>query len=99
MAERFEGHIVCGTQQLPRYPYRRNPGWRITGIYGEPTSENKHKTWDYLRDLHGMINLPWVILGDYNEIFHSDEKEGVLLDPKDVCKAFGMRWKIATYLI
>jgi hypothetical protein len=50
--------------------------WRLTGIYGEPCWEDKYKTWDIVRDLHARSNLPWVLIGDFNEILYSNEKEG-----------------------
>jgi hypothetical protein len=55
-----------------------NPGkiWRLTGIYGEPRWEDKYKTWDTLRDLNNSSKLPWVVMGDFNEILFLHEKEG-----------------------
>jgi hypothetical protein len=38
--------------------------WRLTGFYGEPSWENKHKTYDVLRGLHAHANLPWLAIGD-----------------------------------
>ena len=51
-------------------------GWRITGLYGEPSGDRKHLTWEYLRSLQNMVDLPWIILGDFNEILMGSEKEG-----------------------
>jgi exonuclease III len=50
--------------------------WRLTGFYGEPSWENKHRTYDVLRDLHSRADLPWLAIGDFNEILYSSEKEG-----------------------
>jgi hypothetical protein len=50
--------------------------WRFTGFYGEPSWENKYKSWEYIRELHAEDNLPWLIIGDFNEILFSWEKEG-----------------------
>jgi hypothetical protein len=27
--------------------------WRLTGLYGESVWRHKHRTWTWLRDLHG----------------------------------------------
>jgi hypothetical protein len=62
--------------------------WRLTGIYGEPKWEDKYKTWDRLRSLRNESNLPWVILGDFNEILYSNEKEGGNPRPHNFMQAF-----------
>jgi hypothetical protein len=50
--------------------------WRFTGIYGEPTTEKKEKTWKLLRVLHQQLNLPWLCAGDFNEVLYNHEKKG-----------------------
>ena len=53
----------------------RNP-WRITGFYGYPEESHKHESWILLRHLHSRMSMPWVCIGDYNELLSSDEKQG-----------------------
>jgi hypothetical protein len=72
---------VCVTESLDKV-------WRLTGIYGEPRWEDKYKTWDKLRELNGQHNLPWVVLGDFNEILFSHEKEGGNPRPHGYMQAF-----------
>jgi hypothetical protein len=55
--------------------------WRFTGFYGDPSAQNKQLMWDYIRNLSTMVDLPWVMIGDFNEIMYSHEKEGEALDP------------------
>jgi hypothetical protein len=50
--------------------------WRLTGIYGESKAGEKDNTWRLLRTLHGQSNLPWMCIGDFNEILFAGEKEG-----------------------
>lgn len=50
--------------------------WRFTGIYGESKSGQKEKTWKLLRTLHNQNDLPWLCMGDFNEILFNNEKEG-----------------------
>ena len=50
--------------------------WHLTGVYGEPRWDHKDKTWMAMRGLKGMMEKPWLALGDFNEILFSHEKEG-----------------------
>jgi hypothetical protein len=62
--------------------------WRLTGIYGEPRWEDKFKTWDKMRELNQNNNFPWLIVGDFNEILFSTEKEGGNPRPQGFMDAF-----------
>lgn len=50
--------------------------WRFTGIYGEPRTELRTKTWDALRYLRAQDDLPWIVAGDFNEILRQEEQRG-----------------------
>jgi hypothetical protein len=56
--------------------------WRFTGIYGEPRADKREETWRLLRTLHLQEKLPWVCMGDFNEILYSFEKQGGLPKPQ-----------------
>jgi hypothetical protein len=62
--------------------------WRLTGFYGEPRWEDKHLSWDKLRELNGQHDLPWALLGDFNEILCSHEKEEGNFRPQGYMQAF-----------
>lgn len=49
---------------------------RITGIYEEPDSQQRHLTWNLLHNLHNNNQQAWFVSGDFNEITNSGEKEG-----------------------
>jgi hypothetical protein len=40
---------------------------RISFVYGEPPVESRHLMWEALRRLKDIIDLPWLVLGDFNE--------------------------------
>ncbi|XP_075665634.1 uncharacterized protein LOC142635339 [Castanea sativa] len=53
-----------------------NSPWRLTGFYGRPEDQRKHESWGLLKHLHSRDIVPWVCIGDYNEILSSLEKQG-----------------------
>lgn len=69
----IDAHILNENQQP----------WRLTGFYGYSKSSRKHESWRLLKHLQARSSLPWVCLGDFNDILHSDEKQGRL--PKPFC--------------
>lgn len=40
---------------------------RITFVYGEPRTDQRHVMWELLRRLHGRSADPWLAIGDFNE--------------------------------
>lgn len=66
--------------------------WRLTGIYGEPVWEQKDRTWEALRSLHVRMNIPWIVLGDFNEILFHHEKEGGDQESSAICRPSVMHW-------
>ena len=55
--------------------------WRFTGFYGEPDTRNHHVSWATLRRLKAKHSLPWICVGDFNEIIRAQEKMGGRLRP------------------
>jgi hypothetical protein len=53
-----------------------NVEWRFTGIYGEPRTQLRQKTWDVIRYLRAQDELPWLCAGDFNEITRQEEQCG-----------------------
>jgi hypothetical protein len=51
--------------------------WRLTSIYGEAQTNERQKMWDLLKFLRSESDLPWVCIGDYNEVLHVEEHDGV----------------------
>jgi hypothetical protein len=47
----------------------------IQEIYGEFQCLDKYKTCERTCILHEQHNLPWLIVGDFNEIIYSHDKE------------------------
>jgi hypothetical protein len=56
--------------------------WGLTGIYGEQRQDKQEETWRLLRTLHHQSDLPWLCIGDFNEIMFSFEKQGGIPRPQ-----------------
>ena len=50
--------------------------WRFTGFYEHPEAALRPRTWELLRKLKDLSNLPWMLLGDFNEIVALEETCG-----------------------
>jgi exonuclease III len=51
--------------------------WRLTGVYGFPESQMKHKTCELIDQLSLVESTDkWLLMGDFNLILSQDEKEG-----------------------
>jgi hypothetical protein len=51
--------------------------WRFTCVYGEAQVAERFKTWDLLKHIKASNDLPWMCIGDFNEVLHQHEHEGV----------------------
>jgi hypothetical protein len=56
--------------------------WRFTGFYGHPETAKRKGSWALLKYLKEISPLPWVCMGDFNEILSGDEKAGVNQRPQ-----------------
>jgi hypothetical protein len=46
-------------------------------MYGETQVAERHKTWDVLKFIKSSSPLPWMCIGDFNEVLHQHEHMGV----------------------
>ena len=53
----------------------RDP-WRLTVVYGEAQVQERHKTWDMLKFIRSSNDLPWLCIGDFNEVLRREEQMG-----------------------
>ena len=42
--------------------------WHLTGFYGHPETTRRVESWCLLKSLRGSSQLPWLVVGDFNEI-------------------------------
>ena len=48
--------------------------WRMSFIYGEPNMSLMYWTWDLMKEIRSDTDLPWVCMGDFNEILRREEQ-------------------------
>ncbi|XP_075665954.1 uncharacterized protein LOC142635731 [Castanea sativa] len=51
---------------------------QFTGFYGNTDTANREDSWSLLKTLSRRLTLPWIVLGDFNEILRVEEKQGWL---------------------
>ncbi|XP_074360858.1 uncharacterized protein LOC141701117 [Apium graveolens] len=62
--------------------------WRYTGYYGFPERARRMEAWNMLRELSVASELPWCILGDFNDIVSLEEKRGGKQQPRRLMEGF-----------
>jgi exonuclease III len=50
--------------------------WLFTGFYGDPDRARREASWNLLAHLQPTTSLPWLCVGDFNEITDNNEKSG-----------------------
>ncbi|XP_074378457.1 uncharacterized protein LOC141719994 [Apium graveolens] len=50
--------------------------WRYTGFYGCPERWRRRESWQLIKDLGAESQLPWCIIGDFNDMLYAHEKRG-----------------------
>ncbi|XP_019155974.1 PREDICTED: uncharacterized protein LOC109152787 [Ipomoea nil] len=63
--------------------------WRMTGYYGYAQRERRNDSWDFIKSLSHRSELPWVILGDFNDLLYQYEKRGRNPHPETLLRGFG----------
>lgn len=61
----------------------------ITVVYASPNFHKRQLFWDYLQNLATLVDLPWVLMGDFNDMLSEDEKLDGLPLNQNRLNAFG----------
>lgn len=62
--------------------------WRYTGYYGCPKRDRREESWSILRELYRRSTLPWCIIGDFNDLMATEEKQGRVVHPRRLLQGF-----------
>ncbi|XP_019179272.1 PREDICTED: uncharacterized protein LOC109174493 [Ipomoea nil] len=63
--------------------------WRMTGFYCFSKRPQRRESWDLIRTLANKSDLPWVMLGDFNDLLFQYEKRGGNPHPDALLRGFG----------
>lgn len=62
--------------------------WRMTGFYGFPERARRRESWDLLKLLASVSDLPWVVVGDFNDMVNISDKKGNCVHPQSLLDGF-----------
>ncbi|XP_019184584.1 PREDICTED: uncharacterized protein LOC109179530 [Ipomoea nil] len=65
------------------------PHWRMTCYYGFSQRNRRAESWDLLRTLAAKSDLPWIVVGDFNDLLYQYEKRGGNPHPNSLLRGFG----------
>ena len=62
--------------------------WRLTCLYGYLERPRRKESWDLIRLLASVSQLPWCIWGDFNDLLHILEKKDINPRPQNLMDGF-----------
>ncbi|XP_075479011.1 uncharacterized protein LOC142519881 [Primulina tabacum] len=62
--------------------------WRLTGFYGYPERHRRRESWRLLQTIAAASNLPWCVIGDFNDLLHTEDKRGLVDHPEWLFRGF-----------
>lgn len=62
--------------------------YRLTGYNGHADRSTRSQFWDLLTNLASQPDMPWCILGDFNDLLKSSEKIGWANYPRILIEGF-----------
>ncbi|XP_019264059.1 PREDICTED: uncharacterized protein LOC109241742 [Nicotiana attenuata] len=55
---------------------RLQMGFMMTIVYAFNTKEERRSLWNYLDTVSKNVGGPWIVMGDFNSVLHTDDKVG-----------------------
>ncbi|KAJ6292418.1 hypothetical protein OIU78_024565 [Salix suchowensis] len=68
--------IAHASQSITALVHVRNKCWLLTVVYANPNPRIRESLWTYFDGLAKASNLPWLVMGDFNDISCASEKCG-----------------------
>ena len=67
---------------------KKGRAWSFIGFYENPKTSKRQCSWEILQRLKTNNALPWMCVGDFNEIISNEEKLGGVVRPKSQMAGF-----------
>ncbi|XP_074335942.1 uncharacterized protein LOC141673107 [Apium graveolens] len=65
-----------------------NVQWRMTCFYGFPERSRRRDSWNFIKSLAAKSDMPWCILGDFNDMMYAADKKGDHAHPQYLLNGF-----------
>ena len=78
-SERVEVAHLASTEQEIHFTVKvriSNVSWLLSAVYASPRCAERRILWNNLMKVADLHNMPWVIVGDFNEPLVNDDKFG-----------------------
>lgn len=49
--------------------------WLLTAVYGSPDEAERRGLWQSLTEANGIHHLPWLLMGDFNQVLSADKRQ------------------------
>ncbi|XVF39981.1 hypothetical protein PTKIN_Ptkin01aG0076500 [Pterospermum kingtungense] len=62
--------------------------WRLVSFYGFSERSRRRDSWNFIKRLYSSSSLPWVLIGDFNDLLSLEDKRGGAAHPEWCYRGF-----------
>ena len=70
--------VTIVSMRWSRYRPNESHPFLLTAIYASPNFSKRKILWNYLKKFASSVDLPWILLGDFNDMLEENDKIGEL---------------------
>lgn len=70
------------------FKHNNTVSWRLTCFYGFPERSRRQNSWNLICNLANLSDLPWCIVGDFNDLLYDSDKWGGVPHPRSLMEGF-----------
>ena len=75
---RFSPQVTIVSMHWSGYRPNESHPFLLTAIYASPNFSKRKILWNSLKNFASSVDLPWILLGDFNEMLEENDKIGEL---------------------